>query len=230
MAELVCQEAVTRGGRCASCQGPDGHYRCLDCLGEPDTCATCCRNLHVRNPFHRIKKWNGLFLEQSDLSLLSLVIHLGHGGDECPSYAQRRDGDNWSDTATLPGDDVDWEYERESEGDATILEKDFTAPGEEWVANTDRITCFTSNGVFYRRFRWCQCPNAPSRDIQMFRMRFFSASIKRPSTVFTFEVLDDYHIDAMECKTAASNYANKIRRKSNPAFPSSVPVSDNFLA
>ena len=45
---------------------------------------------------------------------------------------------------------------------------------------------------------------------------------------FTFEVLDHFHIDAMECKTAALNFYNKLRRLTNNVFPTTAPVSVNL--
>lgn len=211
----------------------EGVYRCLDCLGEPETCSACCKGDHARLPFHRVKFWNGRFFERSDLNTLGIIIHLGHRGAACPSSIPSS-----PHSESTGGGGGDWEdiADTEEDGDASILEKASTQPSEQWVGDTDRLTCFTANGVFMRRVRWCRCANAAERDVQLLRMRFFSASIKRPSTVFTFDVLDDYHIDAMECKTAASNYTNKIRRKTNPAFPSHVPVrmgysfiGDDFL-
>jgi hypothetical protein len=56
-------------------------------------------------------------------------------------------------------------------------------------------------------------------------MRFFPATLKRPSTVFTFGVLDQFHVEAMECKTAARNFYSKLQRMTNNSNPFSVPVS-----
>ena len=56
------------------------------------------------------------------------------------------------------------------------------------------------------------------------RAKLFPASMIRPETAFTFEVLDHFHLDALECKTAAMNFMSKIVRISNEAFPGNVPV------
>jgi hypothetical protein len=86
-------------------------------------------------------------------------------------------------------------------------------------------------GVHQRRVAWCYCPEAPDKHIQLLRARLFPASIKRPSTVFTFNVLDYFHIDAVECKTAALTFFSKMRRLTNYNLPGAVPVSNfgNFL-
>ncbi|KAG1843030.1 hypothetical protein F4604DRAFT_1517518, partial [Suillus subluteus] len=52
----------------------------------------------------------------------------------------------------------------------------------------------------------------------------FPASTSRPRTAFTFDVLDHFLIDALECKTSAMSFFQKLRRLTNNAFPDSVPV------
>jgi CxC2 like cysteine cluster associated with KDZ transposases len=71
---------------------------------------------------------------------------------------------------------------------------------------------------------WCTCANSPEPYIQLLRASLFPASFVQPETVFTFDVLDHFRIDALECKTAAMNFMSKIVRISNEAFPSEVPV------
>jgi CxC2 like cysteine cluster associated with KDZ transposases len=77
--------------------------------------------------------------------------------------------------------------------------------------------------------KWCLCPNAPEHHVQLFRMHLFSASYQCPSTAFTFNLLDLFYVDAMECKTSALNFFNKLQRLTNNAFPSLVPVSHRLL-
>jgi hypothetical protein len=42
------------------------------------------------------------------------------------------------------------------------------------------------------------------------------------------EVLDHFGIDAMECKTSAQSFFQKLRRVTNNAFPDEVPVCSDF--
>jgi hypothetical protein len=93
------------------------------------------------------------------------------------------------------------------------------------IPGTHRLVVVTSTGAFRHRIRWCQCPGAADPHIQLLRLQLFSATIKRPSTAFTFNVLDHFHIDAMEYKTAALNFYNKLRHLTSNAFPAMVPVS-----
>ncbi|KAG2094377.1 uncharacterized protein F5147DRAFT_747813 [Suillus discolor] len=70
------------------------------------------------------------------------------------------------------------------------------------------------SGVHRLEVRCCECPNAMSPDIQMFRHRFFPASFNRPKTVFTLD---------LECGTSAMNYYSKLRRMTSSMFPHLVP-------
>ncbi|KAI6041972.1 hypothetical protein EDC04DRAFT_2601277 [Pisolithus marmoratus] len=51
------------------------------------------------------------------------------------------------------------------------------------------------------------------------RQRLFPASISKPKTAFTFAVLDHFLIDALECKTSAMSFYQKLKRFTNNAFP-----------
>jgi hypothetical protein len=81
------------------------------------------------------------------------------------------------------------------------------------------------SGVHFHQVQYCECKEAPSRAIQLFRHRLFPATFERPETAFTFAVLDYFHIDAMECKTSASSFFSKLKRLTCSAFPQEVPVS-----
>ncbi|KAI6015950.1 hypothetical protein EDC04DRAFT_2608628 [Pisolithus marmoratus] len=50
-------------------------------------------------------------------------------------------------------------------------------------------------------------------------VRLFPASISKPKTAFTFDVLDHFLIDALECKTSAMSFYQKLKRFTNNAFP-----------
>ncbi|KAG1734387.1 uncharacterized protein EDB91DRAFT_1031141, partial [Suillus paluster] len=69
----------------------------------------------------------------------------------------------------------------------------------------------------------CDCPNAMSPDIQMFRHGFFPASFNKLKTMFTFRVLDDFLLDNLECGTSAMKYYSKLRQMTSSVFPHLVP-------
>lgn len=87
------------------------------------------------------------------------------------------------------------------------------------------ITVIHINGVFTTSVRFCHCPGAAADHEQLFANRLFPSTFDRPSTAFTFQLLDYFAIDAMECKTSAQSFFQKLRRMTNNAFPDEVPVS-----
>jgi hypothetical protein len=53
-------------------------------------------------------------------------------------------------------------------------------------------------------------------------MGLFATSFERIQTVFTFEVLKDFRLSNLECKTTAYQYYQKLRRLTCPEFPKAV--------
>ncbi|KAG1847237.1 hypothetical protein F4604DRAFT_1884051 [Suillus subluteus] len=202
---LLDREAPPEDRRCIVCE-QDGVYKCQDCLGEPLYCTGCCRSQHHHNPFHWISQWNGQFFEQSCLAQAGLVIHLGHDGKQCPALADRWD--------LFEGDEHEDQLEPE---DLPFVS------GPEFQPKENTMVIIDKSGVHRLEIRCCDCPNALSPDIQMFRHGFFPASFNRPKTAFTFRVLDDFLLDNLECGTSAMNYYSKLRRMTSSMFPHLVP-------
>jgi hypothetical protein len=92
-----------------------------------------------------------------------------------------------------------------------------------------RIIMVHVNGVFEHYVRFCKCQGSSSEHEQLFRLRLFPSTFDRPETVFTLDVLDYYGIDALECKTSAQSFFQKLRRVTNNAFPDEVPVCSKLL-
>jgi hypothetical protein len=164
-----------------------------------------------------------MYFERADLGSLGLVICLGHGGKPCMSgkhssglpgskfkMGPEQGGDEWEDV-----DDDPWLLDERAQVQPSRLQP---------VPGARSMVVVTSAGIFRRDVCFCQCPGAPDPHLQLLRMQLFPASIERPSTAFTFEVLDHFNIDALECKTAALNFYNKLRRLTNNAFPGTCPV------
>ena len=91
-----------------------------------------------------------------------------------------------------------------------------------------RMTLIHMNGVFEICVRFCRCQGASPEHEQLFRHRLFTSTFDRPETAFTLDVLAYYGIDAMECKTSAQAFFQKLRRVTNNAFPDRVPVCLTF--
>ena len=87
------------------------------------------------------------------------------------------------------------------------------------------MTLIHVNGVFEHCVRFCRCQGAISEHEQLFSHRLFSCTFDRPETAFTLDVLDGYEIEALECKTSAQSFFEKLKRLTNNSFPDEVPVS-----
>lgn len=97
--------------------------------------------------------------------------------------------------------------------------------------SSQNFTFVDSAGIFIHTVRWCQCQEATQADkhLQLLGDRLFPATIINPQTAFTFNVLDEFLIDSMECKTSASSFYQKLKRLTNNTFPDSVPVGGSYL-
>ncbi|KAG2134942.1 hypothetical protein BD769DRAFT_1627106 [Suillus cothurnatus] len=88
---------------------------------------------------------------------------------------------------------------------------------------TTSLTIIHSTGVFTHNILWCYCPGSPKQYLQLLKAGLFPPSISHPRTAFTFNVLDNFLIDALECKTSVSSFFQKLCCLTNNAFPDSVP-------
>ena len=205
--ELLRHESLPSRTECTNCQKSSGTHRCRDCFGNNLWCDSCCVILHRSIPFHRVQVWNGRFFEESDLLTRELPLDLSHDSEDCSSMSDPPDipdaGDELPDESE-PQETTDWRTNCQSQSNLTIV---------------------SSVGIFKRSVRWCHCMKSSDQYIQLLRAKLFPASFRNPKTVFTFEVLDHFRLDALECKTSAMNFMSKIQRITNEAFPSNVPVS-----
>src|SRR5262245_43098694 len=202
---------MANNGICDHCKGSNGIFCCSDCLGGFVHCRECCLQFHRLSPFHRIMQWTGEYFARTTLYAQGYVLHLGHRGKPCPHNSAQ---------------DQEW-LDADAEMDGPHAADPFSDKSREKVHDIteDVVDVYDTCGVFRNRVQWCRCPDAQNKPRQLFQMGLFAASLQRPQTAFTFNVLDYFYIDAMECHTAASNFVNKIRRLTNNAFPDSVPVS-----
>ncbi|KIK24133.1 hypothetical protein PISMIDRAFT_64579, partial [Pisolithus microcarpus 441] len=80
-----------------------------------------------------------------------------------------------------------------------------------------QMTIVHTDGIFSHEVSVCSCPGSDSSDwhLDLLRQRLFPASISKPKTAFTFDVLDHFLIDALECKTSAMSFYQKLKRFTN---------------
>ena len=94
-----------------------------------------------------------------------------------------------------------------------------------------QMTVVHTNGIFTHQVSWCCCPGADSKGwhFELLKERLFPARITKPKTAFSFQVLDHFLIDALECKTSAMSFYQKLKRITSNAFPEQLPVSCHFI-
>lgn len=71
---------------------------------------------------------------------------------------------------------------------------------------------------------WCSCRGAKSHVHQLMYAGLYPATLTQPETAFTFQVLEHFYLDLMECNTSALSFYSKLRRMTNNCDPDSVPV------
>ena len=205
--QYLNQECLPDNHLCKRCATKVGQFRCLNCFGQGLFCHSCCLEAHSSQPFHSIEKWTGEFFKKTSLHAEGFILHLGHGGLCCPA------------NITSPGTGFETAEDGEWDEDEEVLL-------EGWEPRDTRtLVIIDVSGVYQLIISWCCCQDAPDHGMQLFQHRLFPASTSRPSTAFTFAVLEYFHVDAVECKTSASNFSNKLRRLTDFSNPQSVPVS-----
>ncbi|KAG0695343.1 hypothetical protein DFH29DRAFT_814295, partial [Suillus ampliporus] len=205
---LLELEQLVNDGKCEDCGEGEGLIRCLSCSGTHAWCPSCVLKAHQHNPFHNLQLWNGRFYETTTLQAQGYIMYLGHGGEPCPNLSHQPDPSPWQDIGSM--EDVFAQEEGDTINDTQL--------------GVSNLVIVHSTGVYSHSVSWCQCPGAEkARHLHLMKARLFPASIARPRSAFTFDVLDNFLIDALECKTSAMSFYQKLRRFTNNAFPDTIP-------
>ena len=182
----------------------------MDCFGQALLCHSCCLEVHSSLPLHSIEKWTGKFFKKTSLNTEGFVLHLGHGGLQCPA-----------NTASATESEVAEDGECAAPDEILL---------EGWEPrDTKTLVIVDVSRIHQLIVSWCCCQGAPDHMAQLFQYHLFPASTSRPSTAFTFPVLEYFHVDSVECKTSAFNFCNKLRRLTDFSSPQSVPVSKAYI-
>jgi hypothetical protein len=97
-------------------------------------------------------------------------------------------------------------------------------PGQKDKHDNPIITIIDRSGVHEIGVRWCCCHDGLEHDMQLMAAGLFPATFRNPKTAFTFQVLEEFHLDNLECKTTPSQFISCLRRLTNDEFPNTVPV------
>lgn len=236
MSEILESEAPPTDAMCSKCRVKRFKVRCQDCVGFRSLCVSCCRKVHHRHPYHRIKIWNETHFSPGWLWQTGVSIHLGHGGDRCPAY-NYPDPDidtvfpspNLSCFPDAPGHPDPEESDEETDDMDQSSWGHSGAPPDAFFNGGVVIVIVHTNGVHHLPVVMCGCPDSPSEETLFLRMGLYPASYKNIKTVFTFQVLDDFLLANLECYTSGYHYYSKLRRMTNKVFPHTVPVCCSVL-
>jgi hypothetical protein len=213
-------------------------------------CRECIRRRHERLPWHRIKEWTGLFFKDAALWQTGSKIYLGHDGAKCnfggkctnarpsedpaaskepaasdrPAHEpQQHEYRAWAEEFPLDDiDDDDFEEISEAVNVPICHPRLLPRPPNTDAMGNQFLTVIDTTGIHHMPFVHCFCNGRKDVDILLMELGLFPASFKDVETVFTFEVLDDFRIENLECKVSAWQYFNKLRRITCPFFPTSV--------
>ena len=122
------------------------------------------------------------------------------------------------------------EYSAAVDQDAFQLSFGSSRPGRNDREGNPVITVIDRSGVHEIGVRWCCCPEAPKRDIQLMAVGLFPATFRNPKTAFTFRVLEEFHLDNLECKTTPSQFISRLNRLTSDEFPNTVPVGSAAIS
>jgi CxC2 like cysteine cluster associated with KDZ transposases len=122
------------------------------------------------------------------------------------------------------------EYLAAVEQDAFQFGFGSSKPGQNDKDGNPIITIINRSGIHEIGGRWCCCPNALKHNMQLMAAGLFPATFRNPKTVFIFQVLEEFHLDNLECKTTPSQFISHLRRLTNDEFPNTVPVGQASIS
>jgi hypothetical protein len=139
--------------------------------------------------------------------------------------------------------DFDYEEEYEGSGDEILVDEypatanweafqlgfGNSKPGKNDSDGNPILTIIDRSGIHEIGIWWCCCSNALERDMQLMTAGLFPATFRNPKTAFTFRVLEEFHLDNLECKTTPSQFISHLRRLTNNEFLNTVLVGQAHI-
>ena len=203
---IIARDSPNRTEECRSCSEQFSHWRCRDCLGNQALCRRCCRERHRDLPCHRIEFWTGTHYERDWLCNLGVVVHLGHHSRPCPVR----------DPVQLSEEPQPFTENWEIYGSPSGL--------ADKPLDCNLLTVADNNGVHRVWFRPCSCREG-GEEYDFLELGLYPASYTRVETVFTFDLLQNCHVDNLECKTSVYHLWSKLTQLTCSFFSAGVPVS-----
>lgn len=94
-----------------------------------------------------------------------------------------------------------------------------------WPRCPNIITIMHTNGILRVHIRYCTCRDADEPWQQMLDYGLVPATHVRPSTAYTFDVLNLFQEFNLTSKVSAYDFCNSYRFQTDSVMPQSVPVS-----
>ncbi|KAH6907800.1 hypothetical protein BKA70DRAFT_1427627 [Coprinopsis sp. MPI-PUGE-AT-0042] len=201
---LYASETHSSTSRCFGCGGDDAIWKCTSCFASP--------------------MWTGDYFEDSWLWKLGVVIYTGHSGKCCPSVPP---------TPVHPLSAKDFQKAAQS---SSTNHNDFSYGASSFSGKEDcstEVVVVHINGVHHLPLVACQCPSEGLEHgdrtrgdglvLDLLKVGLFPSSFKEPKTLFTFELLDEFLLQTLECNTSALHFYSMLQRKTNMDFPHVVP-------
>lgn len=194
-------DSLGGSGLCPDCTVDEAHFKCNDCSEGVMRCSSCIVSFHQRLPLHR--------LQVRRYPLFHADSHSPHPKVWNGKYFEK---------ATL-----------ESLGHIMNLAHptNVCPVGPE----IQRILVVDMSGYHYVRVRFCACSASsflePFR--QLLRFQWYPASILRPKTVFTFDLLDSYHKFSMQGKLNVFDFYTSIMQKTDNRGHEKVKVCSSHF-
>ena len=189
-------------GTCVKCAKLAGKYQCNDCLGSGLWCSGCIVSSHRHLPLHRIQ-----------------VSRTSHQSTAPYEFKVQVWADGFFKRETLQhlGLIVNLGH----------LGDHCTLPLE-----ARKFTIVDLSGHHTVCVRLCGCSKGGNLEAfqQLLRVGWFPASLLRPRTVFTFDLLDTYHKISLQGKLNLYDFYNAIMQKTDNHGSSKPKVGSSLSA
>jgi len=83
------------------------------------------------------------------------------------------------------------------------------------------------NGIHKTKVNFCACSSDSDQMRQLLGVQLFPATTEQLTTAFTFGLLREFHVHSLESKSTVYGYMGGLRRLTDNAFTTDVPVSVN---
>lgn len=177
---------ATASTLCCSCNEVEGSIKCKDCFCQLLRCRQCVVDAHKDLPLHRVEVSSKMIC----LVLFAVLTRL----------LQQWTG-KFFEKITLKS--LGLRYQLGHGGSRCPLPS--RGPSDFLI--------FDTTGVHHIAVDFCDCrPGIFHRRIQLLRTRWFPATVNRPKTVFTFNVLQTFHELSLQGKTTAFDFYYSILR------------------